>query len=143
MHGNLASMETDLSLGPAPAVADAGAPTVLDELRQMDGRKLSKLIKRSMQIMHPLLATAKLGGEDWFKRASDAVQFFVNNQRPTETIGKKVLKMLFRLYVSGKYPSKIWTDEVAREIYDRGLSLDHEVSYYLESRSGNKCAGTK
>src|SRR5437899_740874 len=29
MHGNLATMETDLSLGPAPAVADAASATIM------------------------------------------------------------------------------------------------------------------
>jgi hypothetical protein len=29
MHGNLATMETDLSLGPAPAVADPASATMM------------------------------------------------------------------------------------------------------------------
>jgi len=29
MHSNLATMETDLSLGPAPAVADAASTTII------------------------------------------------------------------------------------------------------------------
>src|SRR5215467_377111 len=29
MHGNLATMETDLSVGPAPAVADAASTTIM------------------------------------------------------------------------------------------------------------------
>jgi len=29
MHGNLATMETDLSLGPAPAVSDAASATIM------------------------------------------------------------------------------------------------------------------
>jgi len=29
LHGNLATMETDLSLGPAPAVADAASATIM------------------------------------------------------------------------------------------------------------------
>jgi hypothetical protein len=35
MHGNLATMETDLSLGPAPVVADAASATVMRPADEM------------------------------------------------------------------------------------------------------------
>jgi hypothetical protein len=47
MHGNVATIETDLSLGPAPAVADAASATIM----RRAGELLRILAKHSLDAL--------------------------------------------------------------------------------------------
>jgi hypothetical protein len=69
-HGNLATMETDLSLGPAPAVADAASPTIMRRARGplrvlakhlLDGSEPGVRQKRSKELSTSCQAVLRLG----------------------------------------------------------------------------------
>ena len=58
MHGNLATMETDLALGPAPAVADAASATIM----RRAGELLRVLAKHLLDGSDPGRQTEALKG---------------------------------------------------------------------------------
>jgi hypothetical protein len=58
VHGNLATMETDLSLGPAPAVADAASATIMPR----PGELLRVLAKHLLDGSDPGRQTEALEG---------------------------------------------------------------------------------
>src|SRR5262249_8586687 len=59
---------------------EAWRTTAIEDLRNIDEENLSTLTQRAAQIWHPLLAIAKLAGEDWFDRAMNAAVLFVDKQ---------------------------------------------------------------
>jgi hypothetical protein len=58
MHGNLATMEADLSFGPAPAVADAASATIM----RRAGEPLRALTKHLLDGSDPGRQTEALKG---------------------------------------------------------------------------------
>ena len=113
-------------------------PTVLDQLKNTDEDSLSTLTNRSAQIWHPLLAIAKIAGEDWYKRGSAAADFFVSKQKPEDTLGKKIFAELFRayaLYSTNQYPKGIQAQLFSSELKQRdGFPDDidsYKIAYYL------------
>src|SRR6266404_334345 len=110
------------------------APTVIEKLKTIEEDGLSNLSNRAAQIWHPLLALSKIaGGEEWFKRASEAAQYFTNKQKPEDNLGKKLLKELYRCYLMPKeYPKNIRGTEFEGELYGRGFNVEKStVSYCL------------
>ena len=106
----------------------------VEELKTVDEDSLSMLTKRAAQIWHPLLAIAKISGGDWFDRTSEAAEYFVNKQKPEDTLGRKILIELYRTYLSGKYPKGIHSETFASGLYLRGFSHEidkFKVAYYL------------
>jgi len=107
----------------------------LERLKKIDEDRLSNLSNRAAQIWHPLLALAKVaGGEEWYRRASDVAQYFTSKQKPEDMLGKKLLKELYRVYLSGRYPKSIWGTEFETELFARGFAgIDKfKVAYCLE-----------
>jgi hypothetical protein len=98
--------------------------TTASLLRDIDERTLSALKNRSRQIWHPLLAVAKvLGGDEWFKQATDACEFFTS-QKAAEDLGKTFLVELFKIYAKGTYQRGIQWEEFVEELERSGLSTD-------------------
>lgn len=114
----------------------AWRPTIFERLKAIDEDSLSKLNNRAAQIWHPLLAIAKIaGGDDWFRRASDAAQYFTSKQKPEDNLGKKLLRALYLVYLSGKHPKGIWGETFAAELWQQhGFSGEidkHKIAYCL------------
>src|SRR5262249_1766840 len=65
---------------------DAWRATVIEQLKHIDEENLSTLTKRAAQIWHPLLAIARMAGEDWFERATMAAGLFIDKQKPADTL---------------------------------------------------------
>lgn len=91
--------------------------SIIEDLKKIDEKSLSKLHNRNAQIWHPLLAVAKVGGKEWFERAVEAVENFVSRRaKPIDhSERKEVLKELYRCYLSG--------------LYDKGIHVDSFVDY--------------
>jgi hypothetical protein len=92
---------------------------ILDDLKQIDEKKLSKFINRKSQILHPLLALAQLAGSEWFDRAIKAVELVVyQKQTKDKTEKEAVFRKLFELYNASryqKYKTGIQLAELAKE----------------------------
>jgi Protein of unknown function (DUF3631) len=93
--------------------------TILGDLRTIDEDRLSEFINRKSQILNPLLALAKLGGDDWFKRAVASVELVVYRKQTKDRTDKEtVFQTLFDLYNTSrfkKYKTGIQLHELAQE----------------------------
>ncbi|HEY7243027.1 MAG TPA: DUF3631 domain-containing protein [Xanthobacteraceae bacterium] len=108
--------------------------TVVENLKSLPEDSLSNLTQRAAQIWHPLLAIASSAGGDWFDRAGKAAAFFVDKQKPADTLGKLILIELYKAYASGKHPRGIWSETFAVRLHEAGFSLDidkHKIAYHL------------
>jgi hypothetical protein len=114
----------------------AWAPTIVDELKDIDEDALSKLCNRRSQLWHPLLAIAYLAGEEWFNKLSDASTFFATQQKPEEGLGKLILCQLYDRFVNSRQGSTkgIWTETFHDHLMREGLLSEKEkfrISWYL------------
>ncbi len=110
--------------------------SVAAELKTIDEDSLSYLVRRAGQIYHPLLAIAKIAGDGWFTRATEAVAYYVDRQKPEDTLGKKILIELFRIYAGGRHAKGIWGETFADELHKLDFSLEidkYKIAYYLGS----------
>src|SRR5260370_3713402 len=114
---------------------------VIEQLKSIDEEKVyvdengrRKLNNRNAQLWHPLLALAKLGGDEWFKKSVEAVEIFIGHRKPADhSERKEVFKELYKCYRSDKQSKGIHIDTFVDKLHSGGFhNLEKgKVLYYF------------
>lgn len=102
---------------------------IIEQLKSIDEEKLyvdengkRRLNNRNAQLWHPLLALAKLAGDEWFKKSVESVEIFISRRKPADhSERKEVFKELYRCYRSGKHDKGIHIDTFIEHLQRSGL----------------------
>jgi hypothetical protein len=92
---------------------------------------------RDWHICRPLLAVAKLAGDEWFARALNAVKFFMEkNQDGDKVMAHKVLLYCYKIFRSGddaRNPDKIHKETLEINLHGLGIPQWVDIGEILKS----------